>query len=120
MIIVAAFEPPTFIDGFDDVAVMGQSIEQGGRHLGVAEHAGPLAEGEVRGDDDGRALVQLADEVEQELSAGLGERQIAEFIEDDELHPRQMLGKSALVSVAGLSLEPIDEVDDVVEPATSA
>jgi hypothetical protein len=36
---------------------MGQAVEQRGRHLGVAEDAGPLAEGEVRGDDDGGALV---------------------------------------------------------------
>jgi hypothetical protein len=57
LIIVAAFEPPALISGFDDVAVMCQAIEQGGRHFGVAEHSGPLAEGELRGDDDGRALV---------------------------------------------------------------
>ena len=99
---------------------MCQAIEQGGRHLGIAKHAGPLAEGEVRGDDDGRALVQLADEVEQELSTGLGEGQIAEFVEDDDIHPRQMFGKPALVPVAGLGLKPVDEVDDVVEPAASA
>ena len=36
--------------------MVGQAIEQRGRHLGVAEHARPLAEGEVRGDDDGGAL----------------------------------------------------------------
>jgi hypothetical protein len=58
--------------------------------------------------------------VEQELSAGLGEGQIPEFIEDDEVHPRQVLGKSALVPVAGLGLKPVDEIDDVVEPTTSA
>jgi hypothetical protein len=50
--------------------------------------------------DDGGPLVQLADEVEQELAAGLGKGQIAEFVEDDEVHPRQVLGKPALVAVA--------------------
>jgi hypothetical protein len=29
-----------------------------------------------------------------------------------------MLGKPALVPVAGLGLEPVDEVDDVIEPTT--
>jgi hypothetical protein len=47
----------TVVAGLDDVAVMGQAIEQRGGHLGVAEHAGPFAEGEVRGDDDGGTLV---------------------------------------------------------------
>ena len=58
--------------------------------------------------------------MEQELSASLGEGQIAEFVEDDEVHPRQMLGKPALVPIAGLGLKPVDEVDDVVEPTASA
>jgi putative ABC transport system substrate-binding protein len=34
----------------------------------------------------GGSLVEPADEVEQELATGLSERQIAEFIEDDEVH----------------------------------
>jgi hypothetical protein len=46
--------------------------------------------------------------VEQELSAGLHEWQIAEFVEDDEVHPGQMVGKTALPTVAGLGLEPLD------------
>jgi hypothetical protein len=37
----------------------------------------PFTEGEVGGDDDRGALVEAADEVEQELAAGLGEGQIA-------------------------------------------
>ena len=31
-----------------------------------------------------------------------------------------MLGKSALVAVAGLGLEPVDEINDVIEPTTGA
>jgi hypothetical protein len=52
----------------------------------------PLSECEIGGDDDGRALVESADEVEQELAAGLGERTVAKFVKDDEVHPGQMLG----------------------------
>jgi hypothetical protein len=37
------------------------------------------AEGEVDGDDDGGALIEPADETEQELTAGLGKGEIAEF-----------------------------------------
>jgi hypothetical protein len=52
--------------------MMGEAIKQSGGHLGVPEDGGPFAEGEVGGDDDGRALVKFADEVEQELAASLG------------------------------------------------
>ena len=64
---------------------MGQPIEQRGGHLGVAEHTGPFAEGQVGGDEDGSALVKPADQVEEELATGLGEGQVAEFVEDDEV-----------------------------------
>jgi hypothetical protein len=41
----------------------------------------------------------------------------AEFVEDDEVRPRQMLGRSVLVPAAGL--EPVDEGDNVIEPTAS-
>jgi hypothetical protein len=33
----AGFEPEAVVAGFNDVAVMGETIEHGGCHLGVAE-----------------------------------------------------------------------------------
>ncbi len=77
VIVIAAFESPAVVTGLDDVAVVSQTVEQCSGHFGVAEHAGPFAEREIGGDDDGRALVEPADEVEQELAAGLSERQVA-------------------------------------------
>jgi hypothetical protein len=50
----------------------------------------------------------------------LGERQIAEFVENDEVHSRELIGDPTLPSVTGLDLEPVDEIDHVVEPATGA
>jgi len=52
VIVVAAFEAPAIVAGLDDVAVVGQAVEQRGRHFGVAEHAGPLAKRGIGGDDD--------------------------------------------------------------------
>ena len=46
----AVFEAPGVVARFDDIAVMGQAIEHGGRHLGVAEDLGPVGEGEIGGD----------------------------------------------------------------------
>ena len=87
-------EAPAFVTGLDDIAVMGQPIEQRGGHLGVAEDGGPFAEGEVGGDDDRGALVEAADQVEQQLSAGLREGQIAELVENDEVHAGEVVGEA--------------------------
>src|SRR3954452_24646336 len=58
--------------------------------------------------------------MEQELPAGLSEGQIAEFVEDDEVHAGEVVGEPALAAGAGLGLEPVDEIDHVVEPAAGA
>ena len=120
MIVSPALEAPTVVAGLDDIAVVGEAIEQRGRHLGITEDARPFTECEVGGDDDRGALVEPADEVEQELSSGLSEGQIAELVENDEVHSGELIGDPTLPSVAGLDLEPVDEIDHVVEPATGA
>src|ERR1700745_2716038 len=99
---------------------MSQPLEQRRGHLGVAEDGRPFAEGEVGGDDDRGTLVEPADEVEQELTAGLSERQNAECIENDEVHTGQVVGEAALATSTGLGLEAIDEIDHVVEPTAGA
>ena len=98
----SVFEAPGLVAGFDDFAMMGQAVEQRGGHLGIAKDRGPFAEGQVGGDDDRGALVELADEVEQELAAGLGEGQIAKLVEDDEVEAVQVIGQAALFSATGL------------------
>jgi hypothetical protein len=62
--------------GFDELAVMGQAVEERRGHLGVAEDGRPFAEGEVGCDDDRGAFVEAVDQVEEQLSAGLREGQI--------------------------------------------
>jgi hypothetical protein len=54
----SVLEAPAVVAGLDDVAVMGEAVQQGRGHLGVAEHTRPVGEGQVGGDDDGGALVQ--------------------------------------------------------------
>ena len=77
----AVFEAPAFVPGFDDLAVVGEAVEQSGGHLGIAKHGRPFTKSKIGGDDDRCALVEAADEVEQELAAGLRERQVAELVE---------------------------------------
>jgi hypothetical protein len=42
VIVGSALEAPAVIAGFNDVAMVGQAIEQRGGHLGVTEHSGML------------------------------------------------------------------------------
>ena len=56
----AVLEAPALVAGLDDVAVMGEAIEQGRGHLGIAEDGRPFAEVEVGGDDDRGLLVEPA------------------------------------------------------------
>ena len=92
----ALLEAPALVAGLDDVAVMGEPVEQRGRHLRVAEDARPLSEGEIGRNDDRGLLVETADEVEEELTAGLSEGQIAELVEDDEIEAGEVIGDAAL------------------------
>ena len=93
--------------------MVGDAVEQRGGHLRVAEHGGPLAEGEVGGDDDRGLLVELADQVEQELPAGSGERQITQFIEHHEIESAELGGDGSGFADTRLFLEPGDEIDRV-------
>ena len=55
--------------------------------------------------------------MEEELTAGLGEGEITEFVEDDEVLAGEMVGDPALTPSARLGLEPIDEIDGGEEAA---
>ena len=48
---------------------MGEPVEQSGGHPGITEHLGPFAEAEVGGDDDAGALVEFAEQMEQQRTA---------------------------------------------------
>ncbi|MEA2925319.1 MAG: hypothetical protein QOD25_2441 [Alphaproteobacteria bacterium] len=56
--------------------------------------------------------------MEQELSASLGERQVTEFIEDDEVDAREIVGEATGAAGPSFCLKPVDEIDGVEEPAT--
>ena len=65
----------------------------------IAEDAWPFAEGEIGGDDDRGALVEPADQMEEELATGLGEGQIAELLEDGEVEAGEIVGDAPCVQL---------------------
>jgi hypothetical protein len=97
--IITAFEAPTVVAGLDDVAMVGQAVEQRSSHLGVAEHAGPFAEGEVGGDNDRGA--SLPDGI------GLSESTSAR----QRLHRRQLSFVELVVAAAPNGCTHIDIAD---------
>ena len=100
--------------------MMRETIEQRGGHLCVPEHGRPLAERQVGGDDDRCPLVEPADEMEEQLAAGLGEGEIAELVHNDEVEPGDEVSQPPLFAIARFRFEPIDEIDDVVEASARA
>ena len=58
--------------------------------------------------------------MEQPLPAGLGEGQIVEFVEDDEVEAREVIGEPSLAAGAGFGFKLVDEIDGGEEaPARS-
>jgi hypothetical protein len=57
--------------------------------------------------------------VEEKLSAGLGERQVAEFVENDEVHAGEIVRDAALARCARLRFELVDEIDGGEEAAAA-
>jgi len=98
--------------------VKGQAVEQRRGHLGIAEYRRPFAERQIGSDDDRGALVEPADEMEQQLAAGLRERQIAEFVEDNEIPSGELIDEPALAVFPGFGLKPVDQVDNVEDAGT--
>ncbi len=116
----AVLEAPAIVAGFNDVAVMSEAVEQRRRHFGVDEDAWPFTEGEIGCDDHRGALIETADQVEQELPASLREGQIAKFVENDEVEAGEVIGKPSLAGRPTLGFKPVDEIDGGKETAAGA
>ena len=79
------FEPEAVAVELEDVNVVSKAIEQRASEALGGEHAGPLVEGQVAGDDDRAALVALAEDLEQQLGAGRRQRNVSQLVNDQKL-----------------------------------
>jgi hypothetical protein len=95
---------------------MRQAIQQCRRHLRITKDAGPFTEGQVRRDHHASVLIELGQQVEQQGPAGLAERQIAQLVQNHQVHAHQ--GKGQLPRLAGgfLLFQQIHQIDRRVEP----
>ena len=93
-----------------------ESIEECRRHFGVAEDVAPFAEAKIGRDHDAGALVEFAEQMEQQRPARRTERQVTQLVENDEIKPQQPAGKLSS-SVRRLFLfQRIDKIDRGIEP----
>jgi hypothetical protein len=109
-------EAEAVVPSFKNVTAMGETVEQGSRHLRLAEHGCPFAEAEIGRDDDAGTLVELAQQMEEQRSAGGAERQVAKLVEDDEIGVGEPGRDLAGFALKLLLLESVDEFDGGEEP----
>ena len=100
--------------------MVGQSVEQCGRHLGIAEHAGPFTEAKIGGDDNAGALMELTQEMEEQRAAGSTERQVAQLVQNDEIGMDEPIGDLSGSALRLLLIERIDQFDGREEADTPA
>lgn len=62
----------------------------------------------------------MADQMEQQLAAGLSEGKVTEFVEDDEVQSGKPISHPALAVGPGLGFEFVDQIDDIEEPSAGA
>src|ERR1700737_5438260 len=64
--------------------MMREAIEKRAGQTLIAEDGGPFLEWQIRRDDGRATFVTLAEDLEEQFRAGLRERHIAEFVDDEQ------------------------------------
>lgn len=63
---------------------MNETVSNGCGHSGGVKHLSPICEGQVRCDQRGLCLMPCADDLEEEVGALWTEREVTEFVTDEE------------------------------------
>src|SRR5262245_19919159 len=71
----------------DDDGVVKQAIEERGGDNWIAEDLTPFGKATVGGEDHGGALIAGIDELEEQVAAARNDRQISDFVHDQERGP---------------------------------
>ena len=79
-----------FTVGFEDVNAMGQPVQHGPGEPFAAQHLRPVFKRQVGGDDEAGTLISTGHHIEEQFGPGLGERDVAEFVEDEQIEPFEL------------------------------
>ncbi len=104
----AGLETEAVIAGLQNVA---EPIEQRRGHLRITEDRGPFAEAEVGGDGDAGALVEFAQQMEEQRTARSAERQLAKFVQDHEIELGGAFGKLSSLTLGLFLFKGVDQLD---------
>ena len=99
---------------------MGDPIQHRCGHLLVRKHLAPFAEGQVGGQDQAGALVQLTEQVEQQGATAFGKWQIALLVQDHGIDIDQPVGQLSGFAGRLLLLQLVDQIYHAVEAHTLA
>ena len=97
------------------MAAVCEPVEECCYHFCVTEDLHLFTKAKVGRDDDAGALIDLAQKVEQQRTARQAERQIADFIKDNQVDFGQHLGPLPSLPNGFLLFQRIDEFDARVE-----
>lgn len=90
---------------------MGEAVEQRRGDFGVAEDGGPFGEAEIGGDDNACALVEPAQQMEEQRPARGAEGQVSKLIQDDQIKACQVVSDLPGLAAHLFLLKGIDQLD---------
>ena len=111
------FHSPACVSGLYDFTVMCEAIKHGGGHFLIAKDLRPFTEGQIGGDDHRGLLIEFGDKMEEQLTAGFGERQIPQLIEHHQIEANQFSGYFAALTGQFFLLQFISQIHQVVKPS---
>lgn len=79
------FEAEAFAVHFKDLAMVRESIQQGGCHAFSLKDLAPVAERQVAGDQQAATFVSISEYLKQQFGSRSTERQVPEFIDDQQI-----------------------------------
>jgi len=99
---------------------MGQPVQQGSRHAFALEDLAPLTEGQVAGEQQTGPFIPIREDLEQEFGPGPTERQIAQLIADQQIHPVELSQEAVQLVLLLRFLQTSDQRGRRVEPDSPA
>ena len=118
-------EAVTFAVHLKNVAAVRQTVQQRRRHAFALEHLAPVAEGQVARDQQTLAFIAIREHLEEKFGPAAAERQVTEFVADDEIGPVELAQESVELALLLGLFQAIDqasrgeETDAISEPARS-
>ena len=89
---------------------MREPVQQCRCHLGITKDTRPFREVQVRRDHHAGVLIQPAEQVEQQRTACLAERQVAQLIEDHQVQAQQARRDASGLALCLLLLQRVDQI----------